>query len=170
MRKVVILGAAGRDFHNFNVVFRSDPNFKIVAFTATQIPDIANRSYPSSLAGVLYPAGIPILEERDMEKLIQQERIDIACVLLQRRFSPECNALGFQGRRRRGRLLVPRGRTYPGKIHRPRRFRLCRPYWLRHERRHRKARHVSAGKRKWTDRVPWDGTITCDTDSLSGAA
>jgi predicted GTPase len=78
MRKVVILGAAGRDFHNFNVVFRNDPGFKIVAFTATQIPDIANRSYPPSLAGPLYADGIPILEERDLEKLIREEAVDIA--------------------------------------------------------------------------------------------
>ena len=78
MRGVVILGAAGRDFHNFNVLFRHDPTFQVVAFTATQIPDIANRTYPAALAGPLYPAGIPILEEKQLETLIATERLDQA--------------------------------------------------------------------------------------------
>lgn len=77
MRKVIILGAAGRDFHNFNVVFRNDPAFSVVAFTATQIPDIANRRYPPELAGELYPNGIPILEEKDLEKLIAEHGVDL---------------------------------------------------------------------------------------------
>jgi predicted GTPase len=76
MRKVIIVGAAGRDFHNFNVVFRNNPAFSVVAFTATQIPDIANRRYPSELAGELYPTGIPILEEKDLEKLIAEHCVD----------------------------------------------------------------------------------------------
>ena len=70
-------GAAGRDFHNFNVVFRSNDDFEVVAFTATQIPDIADRRYPAELAGERYPAGIPIVEERDMEKLIEEQEVDI---------------------------------------------------------------------------------------------
>ena len=78
MRNVLILGAAGRDFHNFNVVFRDNPEFNVVAFTATQIPDIAGRHYPPELAGVRYPAGIPILEEGEMEKIIRERRIDVA--------------------------------------------------------------------------------------------
>jgi predicted GTPase len=78
MRRVIILGAAGRDFHNFNVVFRNNPDFQVIAFTANQIPNIANRSYPPSLAGPLYPGGIPIVEERELEKLIRQHRIDAA--------------------------------------------------------------------------------------------
>ena len=65
-RRVVIMGAAGRDFHNFNVVFRRDRSCEIVAFTAAQIPGIAGRRYPPSLAGPLYPDGIPILEETDI--------------------------------------------------------------------------------------------------------
>lgn len=77
MKKVIILGAAGRDFHNFNVVFRNNAAYEVVAFTATQIPDIANRRYPRSLAGPLYPAGIPILEEKDLEKLIVEHGIDV---------------------------------------------------------------------------------------------
>lgn len=76
MKKVLILGAAGRDFHNFNVLFRNNPDYHVVAFTATQIPDIAGRRYPRELAGRLYPEGIPIFEEKDMEKLIAEYSID----------------------------------------------------------------------------------------------
>lgn len=78
MRKVLILGAAGRDFHNFNVVYRDNPEFQVVAFTATQIPDIAGRRYPASLAGKLYPNGIPIREERELELIIAEHSVDIA--------------------------------------------------------------------------------------------
>jgi predicted GTPase len=78
MKRVLILGAAGRDFHNFNVVFRHNPEFQVVAFTATQIPDIAGRKYPAELAGALYPQGIPIVEEADMEKVIREREIDVA--------------------------------------------------------------------------------------------
>ncbi len=70
MKRILILGAAGRDFHNFNVLFRNNPDYHVVAFTATQIPDIAGRCYPPELAGRLYPEGIPIFEEKDMEALI----------------------------------------------------------------------------------------------------
>jgi len=77
MQKVLILGAAGRDFHNFNVVFRHNPEFQVVAFTATQIPDISNRRYPPELAGDLYPQGIPIAEEKEMERLISKHGIDV---------------------------------------------------------------------------------------------
>jgi len=77
MKRILILGAAGRDFHNFNVVFRGNPEYHVVGFTATQIPDIAGRRYPSALAGgLLYPEGIPILEEKEMEKLIAVENVD----------------------------------------------------------------------------------------------
>jgi len=76
MKKVLILGAAGRDFHNFNVFFRNNLDYYVVAFTATQIPDIAGRRYPPQLAGRLYPDGIPIFEEKDLEKLIADEGID----------------------------------------------------------------------------------------------
>ena len=75
-RRVVIMGAAGRDFHNFNVVFRDNPAYEVVAFTATQIPNIDNRAYPAELAGELYPDGIPILAEDDLEKIIQDYRVD----------------------------------------------------------------------------------------------
>jgi predicted GTPase len=77
MKRILILGAAGRDFHNFNVVFRGNPEYHVVGFTATQIPDIAGRRYPSALAGgLLYPEGIPIFEEKEMEKLIAVENVD----------------------------------------------------------------------------------------------
>jgi len=76
-RSVVILGAAGRDFHNFNVVFRDNPAFRVVAFTATQIPNIANREYPADLAGRLYPEGIPIVPEEELEALIERRHVDV---------------------------------------------------------------------------------------------
>ncbi len=79
MKKVLILGAAGRDFHNFNVVFRNNLDYEVVAFSATQIPDIAGRRYPQELAGRLYPNGIPIFEEKDLEKLIAELEVDV-CV------------------------------------------------------------------------------------------
>jgi predicted GTPase len=72
MKKVIIMGAAGRDFHNFNTYFRDNPNFQVVAFTASQIPDIEGRKYPSSLAGKLYPDGIPIYAEEEFESLIKK--------------------------------------------------------------------------------------------------
>jgi len=77
-KQILILGAAGRDFHNFNVVFRGDPEYHVVGFTATQIPGIAGRRYPSELAGPSYPAGIPIFEEKDLEKLLAEFSVDAA--------------------------------------------------------------------------------------------
>ena len=74
-RRVVILGAAGRDFHDFNVVYRDDPAVEVVAFTATQIPGIAGRRYPPALAGPQYPAGIPIEEEAALEELCRREGV-----------------------------------------------------------------------------------------------
>ncbi len=78
-RRVIILGAAGRDFHNFNVVYREDPSHTVVAFTATQIPGIEDRVYPAALAGPLYPQGIPIHAEEDLPGLIRTLRADL-CV------------------------------------------------------------------------------------------
>jgi hypothetical protein len=75
---VVILGAAGRDFHNFNLLFRGRDEFEVVAFTAAQIPDIEGRSYPAALAGELYPDGIPIVAEDDLERLLRDRSIDEA--------------------------------------------------------------------------------------------
>ena len=74
--RVVIMGAAGRDFHNFNQVYRDDPASRVVAFTASQIPDIAGRRYPPSLAGPHYPDGIPIVDEATLAGLCRDERID----------------------------------------------------------------------------------------------
>lgn len=76
MKKVVILGAAGRDFHNFNVLFRDNPEYKVVAFTATQIPNIEGRLYPPELSGKYYPEGLPILKEEDLPKIIIKNNID----------------------------------------------------------------------------------------------
>jgi len=75
-RTVVIMGAAGRDFHNFNCVFRGDPGVRVAAFTATQIPDIAGRLYPPDLAGPRYPRGIPIVPESDLEELCRREKVN----------------------------------------------------------------------------------------------
>ena len=75
-RRVIIMGAAGRDFHDFNVVFRDDPAAEVVAFTATQIPDIEGRLYPPELAGELYPSGIPIRAEEELVDLIKQHGVE----------------------------------------------------------------------------------------------
>jgi len=75
--RTVIMGAAGRDFHNFNVYFRGKPEYEIVAFTATQIPGIEGRTYPAVLSGKLYPTGIPILPETDLPKIIKEKDIDL---------------------------------------------------------------------------------------------
>lgn len=74
--KVIIMGAAGRDFHNFNLRFRDEEKFEVVAFTATQIPDIEDRTYPAELAGKLYPRGIPILPEEGLADLIKKHQVD----------------------------------------------------------------------------------------------
>jgi predicted GTPase len=76
-KRVVIMGAAGRDFHDFNVVYRIDPAYEIVAFTATQIPGIADRTYPPQLAGPLYPSGIPIVPELDLEHVVREQDVDL---------------------------------------------------------------------------------------------
>jgi predicted GTPase len=75
-QRLIIMGAAGRDFHNFNTVFRGDDRTEVVAFTATQIPNIEGRRYPPQLAGSRYPQGIPIYPENELDSLIQAERID----------------------------------------------------------------------------------------------
>src|SRR3972149_9788157 len=76
-RRVIILGAAGRDFHNFNVYFRDRPEYRVVCFTATQIPGIASRKYPPVLAGKLYPEGISIHPEEELPALIRTHRADL---------------------------------------------------------------------------------------------
>jgi len=75
-RKILIIGAAGRDFHNFNTVYRNNPSYNVVAFTAAQIPDIAGRKYPKELAGKLYPKGIPIYAQDELEALIKKLGVD----------------------------------------------------------------------------------------------
>ena len=75
-KNVLIMGAAGRDFHNFNVFFRNNRSYNVVAFTATQIPNIDDRKYPSQLSGELYPNGIPIHPESELVELIKKHKVD----------------------------------------------------------------------------------------------
>jgi len=75
-KNVLIIGAAGRDFHNFNTYYRDNANYNVVAFTAAQIPDIDGRKYPKELAGELYPDGIPIFAEAELERLIKDMKVD----------------------------------------------------------------------------------------------
>lgn len=77
IENVIIMGAAGRDFHNFNVYFKDNPRYNVVAFTAAQIPDIAGRLYPPELAGKSYPEGIPIYPEEELAELIQKHKVDL---------------------------------------------------------------------------------------------
>lgn len=74
--KIIIMGAAGRDFHNFNVAFRNNPQYEVVAFTATQIPGIDDKVYPASLSGDLYPNGIPIHPEEELTGLIKKHQVN----------------------------------------------------------------------------------------------
>ena len=75
-KNVIIIGAAGPDFHNFNTYYRDNESYNVVAFTAAQIPDIDGRKYPAELAGKLYPAGIPIFAEQDLPRLIKELKAD----------------------------------------------------------------------------------------------
>jgi predicted GTPase len=75
-KRIIIIGAAGRDFHNFNTYYRDNDNYRVVAFTAAQIPDIAGRRYPAELAGRLYPDGIPIFDQADLPDLIREYDVD----------------------------------------------------------------------------------------------
>ena len=77
VEKVIIMGAAGRDFHNFNVYFRDNPRYDVIGFTATQIPDIDGREYPAQLAGERYPKGIPIFPDEKLADLIKKHQIDL---------------------------------------------------------------------------------------------
>jgi predicted GTPase len=77
-RKVVIIGASGRDYHNFNMVFRNNPEYRVVAFLQTQIPGVSGRRYPPSLAGELYPDGIPIISLEKLEDIVETYGVDEA--------------------------------------------------------------------------------------------
>jgi len=80
-RRVVIIGAGGRDIHNFNIFFRDNPEYHVVAFIhVSQIPGLKSRRYPSELAGSLYPEGIPIYTEKDLEKIIRENKVDEAVI------------------------------------------------------------------------------------------
>src|SRR5690606_33933254 len=115
---VVIMGAAGRDFHNFNVVYRDNPAYRVVAFTATQIPNIEGRTYPAALAGSLYPEGIPIVPDEELADLVRREQVDEVVFA----YSHVCHVLG---RSRASialaagvsfRLLGPRARMLRAKV------------------------------------------------------
>ena len=107
-RRVVILGAAGRDFHNFNTVYRDNPDYQVLAFTATQIPGIADRRYPAVLAGKLYPQGIPIVAEQELVDLIKREKPDVVVFgHTHQRFAETINGVlylnpGYSGKPRQG--------------------------------------------------------------------
>lgn len=77
LEKVIIMGAAGRDFHNFNVYFRDNERYNVICFTATQIPDIEGRQYPAELAGKLYPKGVPILSDENLFDLVKDNGVDL---------------------------------------------------------------------------------------------
>ena len=77
VENVIIMGAAGRDFHNFNIYFKNNPRYRVVAFTATQIPDIDDRLYPPALAGEIYPGGVPIYHEKELASLIRKHKVDL---------------------------------------------------------------------------------------------
>ncbi len=77
IENVIIMGAAGRDFHNFNIYFKDNERYRVVCFTATQIPDIHGRHYPPELAGKLYPQGIPIYTDENLFELVQKHRVDL---------------------------------------------------------------------------------------------
>ncbi len=79
-KRIIIIGAAGRDFHNFNVLFRENDEYEVVAFTAAQIPFISNRDYPKELSGRLYPKGIHIYDESELPRLIRSLKVEV-CIL-----------------------------------------------------------------------------------------
>ena len=109
--RILIMGAAGRDFHNFNVCFRDDPRVRVVAFTATQIPFITDRRYPASLAGKLYPRGIPIYDETRLPELIARLRVDrvVFCY----------SDISYAELMHRASLVLPSGQTFHFSVPRP---------------------------------------------------
>ena len=132
--RVLIMGAAGRDFHDFNVVYRDDPTVEVVAFTATQIPGIADRRYPPELAGERYPAGIPIRPEAELETLIRDLRGRHRRVRLQRRQPRAGDARGEPRAGRRRGLQAARPRRAPMLAeHAPGRLRVRGPHRQRQE-------------------------------------
>ena len=129
--RILIMGAAGRDFHDFNMLYRDDPTVEVVAFTAAQIPGIADRRYPPALAGYLYPDGIPIEDEAEMHHLCTAERIDRVRLRLQRRQARGRDAQGVGGDRGRRRFRASGGGAFHDRGARTRRRRLRRPHRVR---------------------------------------
>ncbi len=115
--KTLIMGAAGRDFHNFNTFFRGNKDYEVVAFTATQIPDIEGRLYPKELAGDLYPKGIPIHAEEELLDLIKKHGVEQVVFAYSDVPHEVRDAQGHHGQRRR-RGLPPDGHeVHAGQVH-----------------------------------------------------
>ena len=108
VKKVIIMGAAGRDFHNFNLLFRDNPDYRVMAFTAAQIPLVHDRIYPPELAGSLYPEGIPFYPEEELEALIRDSRADLVVFSYSDVSACGSDAQGLPGDRRGGRFPAPR--------------------------------------------------------------
>lgn len=109
--RIAILGAAGRDFHDFLVLYRDDPQVEVVAFTATQIPYIDDRRFPAALAGPRYPQGIPIVPERELERLIREQRLDAVVLAYSDLSNAEVAALGARANAAGADLILPGART-----------------------------------------------------------
>ena len=107
-RNVIIIGAAGRDFHNFNTFFRGNKDYNVVAFTANQIPDIDGRKYPTELAGKEYPAGIPHRSRRGVARTHQKTQSRRVCLRIFRRTLQSRNERKCNSKRCRSRLLAAR--------------------------------------------------------------
>jgi len=109
--RIAILGAAGRDFHDFLVLYRDDPTVEVVAFTATQIPYIDDRRFPAALAGPRYPHGIPIVPERELERLIRDERLDAVVLAYSDLSNAEVMGLSARANAAGADLILPGSRT-----------------------------------------------------------
>ena len=133
MRRIVIMGAAGRDFHNFNTVYRHDPDAEVVAFTAAQIPFISDRVYPPALAGSRYPDGIRIHDEAELPELIRKLEVDDVVFSLLGRVARVRDAPGERGARRGRELPAPRAGGDHARGPGPRRGRLRGSHGCRQE-------------------------------------
>src|ERR1019366_6328830 len=133
MKRVLILGAAGRDFHNFNVLFRDNSAYQVVAFTAAQIPDIAGRRYPPELAGTLYPEGIPIFEEKDLENLVAEYEVDAVAFSYSDISHQNLMHLASRAVAADADFLASGNRAHAAQVVGSRDFRVRRANWMRQE-------------------------------------
>ena len=132
-KRVLIMGAAGRDFHNFNVVYRDNPDYEVVAFTATQIPGIDDKKYPAALAGKLYPNGIPIYPESDLDRLIAELNVDEVVFAYSDQPHVKVMNKAFTGPCRWRRFLAARAKEYRDQVHQAGHLHLRRPHRIRQE-------------------------------------